>query len=70
MEKLTIATVTYNSLDYTKFFLDNLRKNAEITPQHVVKITCDNWEDINDQIESDHLTFHERREARKLAYSK
>src|SRR3989344_8848443 len=37
MEKLTIATVTYNSLDYTKFFLENLRRNADL-PYHLIVV--------------------------------
>lgn len=37
MERLTIATVTYNSLDYTKLFLDSLRENAGI-PYHLIVV--------------------------------
>ncbi|MDO8638194.1 MAG: glycosyltransferase family 2 protein [Candidatus Daviesbacteria bacterium] len=37
MKKLTIATVTYNSLDYTKFFLENLRRNADL-PYHLIVV--------------------------------
>lgn len=37
MERLTIATATYNSLDYIKFFLDNLRKNADV-PYHLIVV--------------------------------
>lgn len=62
-----ISVKDKDSDEWTQY--DLTRRDGKVTPEHIVKLTCDNWEDIKEQIKSDHLTLHERREARKLANS-
>lgn len=45
---------------------DLTRKNLDIPPTHIKKGEVDSWEEIRDQIESDHETLIERREKRGL----
>ncbi len=45
---------------------DMTRKDLDIPVTHIKKGEVDSWEDIRDQIESDHETLRERREKRGL----
>jgi len=40
---------------------DLTRKELDITPEHKVKMICDDWEDIRDQILKDHQTYQTRK---------
>ncbi len=46
---------TWNQYDLT-------RLDGQVTPGHRVKLECDSWEDIREQIEEDHRTLLERQQ--------
>lgn len=60
-----ISVYDPTSENWTEY--DLTRPEADVPPTHTKKLEADSWEDIKEQIHSDHETMHARREEKGIA---